>query len=273
MTVLSADIETPRKESGLKSLLMGTDIIYKGGLVTLTAAGLAVAGQATAGYKFAGVAFEGIDDSGGAGTKWCRVYTDGVFKFVASSITQAMVGEMMYLQDDQTIDDVPASGAAIPVGILVEYVSTTLGWIDIGPALAVPAVDKKNVITITDNYTLTVEESGSIILIGTDAKTITLPATVKGVHYTIVNIGAAGNNIVTISPQAADKIQGNISKSAGSNADATTADGLVAICAGSDDGDLVNTKNTANPGDRVTLVGDGSAGWWIVEGVGIWVGA
>ena len=49
MSALAADRETSRKEDGLKSLLMGTDIIYKGGFVTLDADGLAVAGQATAG--------------------------------------------------------------------------------------------------------------------------------------------------------------------------------------------------------------------------------
>lgn len=273
MTALSADRETVRKDAGFKSLLMGTDVIYKGGMVTLTAAGLAVAGQATAGYKFAGVAYEKVDDSAGAGTKWCRVFTEGLFKFTATSITQAMVGQMMYLQDDQTIDDVPAATAAIPCGILVEYVSATEGWIDIGPAVALASAEKTPYIVLDDDYTVKVEESGTIFAIGTDAKTITLPATEKGLKYTFINIGSAGNNIITISPNASDKIQGNLPKSAGSNADATTADGLVAICAGSDDGDLVNTKATANPGDRVTLVGDGDAGWWITEGVGIWVGS
>lgn len=273
MTALAVDRETTRKEPGFKSVLMGTDIIYKGGFVTYTAAGLAVAGQATAGYKFAGVAYEKVDDSAAAGTKWCRIYTEGVFKFAATSITQAMVGQMMYLQDDQTFDDVPAAAVAIPCGILVEYVSATLGWVDIGPAVALDAIQRRNVITITDDYTLTVEESGSIVLCATDAKTITLPATQKGLIYTIINSGAAGHNIITISPQAADKIQGNLASSVGKNADATTADGLVDICAGNNDGDLVNTKATANVGDRVTLVGDGGDGWWIIEGVGIWVGA
>ena len=273
MTALSADRETARKEAGYKSMLMGTDIIYKGGMVTVDADGKAVAGQATAGHKFAGVAAEKVDDSAGAGTKWCKVYTEGLFLLVATSITQAMVGEMMYLTDDQTFDETPASGVAIPCGILVEYVSATSGWIDIGPAGAKEGIERTNVVTLTDDYTIKEEESGTIFLIGTDAKTITLPATKKGLKYTVINIGAAGNNIVTISPNASDKIQGSISSSEGDNADATTANGLANVCAGNDDGDLVNTKATANPGDRVTLVGDGDAGWWVIEGEGEWVGA
>lgn len=258
MTVLAADRETSRKEPGFKSVLMGTDIIYKGGFVTYTAAGLAVAGQATAGYKFAGVAYEKKDDSAAAGTKWCKIYTEGLFKMVATSITQAMVGEMMYLTDDQTFDETPASGVAIPVGILVEYISATSGWIDIGPALAVPAVAKKNVITITDDYTLTVEESGSVILVGTDAKTITLPATQKGLTYTFINIGADDAVLLSVDPDDADGIFGTIA--------------AVRMTA-TDGGILSNTKSGANKGDWAKILGDGDAGWCIIGGDGVWAGA
>jgi len=258
MTVLSADRETTRKEPGYKSMLMGTDIIYKGGFVTLTAAGLVVAGQATAGYKFAGVAAEKVDDSAGAGTKWCKVYTEGLFLLVATSITQAMVGEMMYLIDDQTFDETPASGVAIPVGILVEYVSATSGWIDIGPAVAKEAVAKKNVVTVTDDYTLTVEESGSVVLVGTDAKIVTLPATVKGVEYTFINIGADDGVKLSVDPDNADGIYGTIA---------------AVSMTGTDGGILSNTKSGANKGDWAKIIGDGSAGWYIVGGDGVWAGA
>jgi len=272
MTVLAADRETSQKNPGYKSYLMGTDIIYKGSMVTVNADGLAVAGQAAAGHKLAGVAAEGVDDSAGAGTKWCKLYTEGLYLFVATSITQAMVEQMMYLTDDQTFDDVPGT-VTVPCGILKEYVSATSGWIDIAPAVVADPQERKRIVTLTDDYTCLAEDSGTVFLIGTDAKTITLPATLEGLEYTFINIGAAGNNIITISPAAADKIQGNLASSVGKNADATTADGLVDICAGNDDGDLVNTKATANVGDRVTLIGDGSVGWLIAEGVGIWVGA
>jgi len=273
MAVLSADRETSRKDHGLKAHLMGTDIIYKGGLIGITPAGLAMAMSATAGYTMGGVAYEKVDDSAGAGTKWCRANTKGLFLFDATSISQAMVGQAMYAVDDHTFDDEPGA-EAIFVGILAEYVSTTSGWLDIGPACMGERVTRRRQYLVkTDDYTVLEEESGAIFAMGTDAKTFTLPATKRGLVYTFINIGAAGNNILTISPNASDKIQGNVAASDGANADATTADGLVDVCAGSDDGDLVNTKATANPGDRVTLVGDGSAGWWIIEGVGDWAGA
>jgi hypothetical protein len=125
--------------------------------------------------------------------------------------------------------------------------------------------------TITASKTLSYIDSGKVFLVGTDALTITLPATKTGVKYTFVNSGAAGNNIITISPNSSDAIKGNLNSSVGANANATTADGLVAISGGADDKDWVNTKATANVGDRVTIVGDGTDGWWIVDGCGIWV--
>ena len=116
--------------------------------------------------------------------------------------------------------------------------------------------------TITAAKTLDAEDSGKVFLVGTDALTITLPATKSGLTYTFINTGADGAVLITVSPNASDAIDGTIANAAADS-----------VCTGTDDGDLTNTKATANKGDRVTLVGDGSAGWYIVEGVGIWVGA
>jgi len=113
--------------------------------------------------------------------------------------------------------------------------------------------------TITADKTLSLDDSGTIFLVGTDALTITLPATNKGTIFTFVNSGADGANIITISPNADDGIIGTIANSAADS-----------VASGAADKDLINTKATANKGDRVTLVGDGVDGWYIVDGVGIW---
>ena len=134
----------------------------------------------------------------------------------------------------------------------------------------VSAGKKLDVVTVTSSITLSEADSGKVYLIGTDALTITLPATVKGVYYTFINIGADGNNIITISPNASDKIQGSVVTSTTPQADAAVANGNVVLITGADDKDLINTKATANLGDRVTLLGDGSAGWYIDGGVGVW---
>ena len=116
--------------------------------------------------------------------------------------------------------------------------------------------------TITASQTLSYNDSGKVFLVATDALTITLPATKAGVRFTFINSGADEANIITISPNASDKIIGSIANAAQDN-----------VASASDDGDLVHTKGTANKGDHVTLIGDGSDGWYITDGVGIWVGS
>lgn len=115
---------------------------------------------------------------------------------------------------------------------------------------------------IEADITLSEIDSGKIFLVGTDALTITLPSTKAGVEYTFINDGAAGNNIITISPQAADGIAGTI-----------TLASSVVTRVGTVDTDLVNTKATSTKGNSVKIVGTGVAGtgaWYIVSSTGIW---
>jgi len=115
---------------------------------------------------------------------------------------------------------------------------------------------------VTTSQTLTAEDSGKTFLIGTDALVMTLPATSPGLEFTFVNIGAAGNNIITISPQAADGIAGTI-----------TLASSVVTRVGTVDTDLVNTKATSTKGNSVKIVGTGVAGtgaYYIVSSTGIW---
>ncbi len=131
---LSADVQVSRKESGLQSFPVEDNVtIYKGARVCVNTSGYLVPAADTGGYRFAGIAFEKVDNTitGHAqGGLNCRVYTAGVFKLAATSITQAMVGRKMYIVDDATIDE--TSTNSVCVGTLVEYVSTTAGWVDIG---------------------------------------------------------------------------------------------------------------------------------------------
>lgn len=121
---------------------------------------------------------------------------------------------------------------------------------------------QKDVVVVTDNITLTQEDSGKIFLIGTDAKVITLPATIAGWNAKFINIGAAGNNLITLSPVAADGISGTITLAAS-----------VVVDAGVVNKDLINTKATSQCGDSVELVGTGVTGtgaWVIASSTGIW---
>jgi hypothetical protein len=123
----------------------------------------------------------------------------------------------------------------------------------------VDALTSANIETLTANKTLVAADSGKTFLIGTDALVITLPATALGLKYTFVNSGAAGNNIITVSPNASDKIMGTFTLAAS-----------VVTLAGTDNKDIINTKSSSTRGDRVTLVGDGVDGWYISDAAGIW---
>lgn len=106
--------------------------IFAGSLVCVNAGGYAAPAADTSGYRFAGVAMEQVDNSAGAdGAKTVRLRRAGVFEFDATSITQAMVGDAMYAVDDHTFDDAAGPTQDVKVGMLVKYVSSSRGWIDI----------------------------------------------------------------------------------------------------------------------------------------------
>ena len=65
-----------------------------------------------------------------AGDKTVRqVWTQGVFKFAATTITQAMLGTSMYASDNNTINDSAVGG--VLVGQLVTYISASEGYIEL----------------------------------------------------------------------------------------------------------------------------------------------
>lgn len=105
--------------------------------------------------------------------------------------------------------------------------------------------------TVSVNKTLDEGDSGVVQVVDTDTVVVTLPATVVGSVYIIENGGADGAVLVTVSPNASDKLMGNGFTSA-------------------DNKDALNTKATAKKGDRIVLVGDGVNGYYFAEVVGIW---
>lgn len=145
------------------------------------------------------------------------------------------------------------------INYLKTLVDGTTKIVPIDEQLFAPSLD---VVILTDSYSITAADNGKTFLIGTDAKVITLPATVSGLSFRVINIGAAGNNIVTISPVAADGITGTFTLAAS-----------VVVGAGVVNKDIINTKATAQAGDQTTLIATGVAGTtaWIACGsTGIW---
>lgn len=115
---------------------------------------------------------------------------------------------------------------------------------------------------LTDDKTFNIGDSGKVFGIATDAKTLTLPlidADTLGIEISVINTGADGASIITISPNALDGVNGTIANAAADS----VASGVVSK-------DIVNTKATANKGDRITLVAIAETEWYITDGVGIW---
>jgi hypothetical protein len=118
-------------------------------------------------------------------------------------------------------------------------------------------------VDVTTDKTLALIDSGIVQNTTVDGKVYTLPATAIGLCFTIRNGGdnatstaagavADGSTIVTISPQAGDKISGM---------------GLTP----QDNKDLINTKATSRVGDFVTLLADGVDGYTVIAVRGTWV--
>ena len=122
----------------------------------------------------------------------------------------------------------------------------------------------KQLIIAAASRTLTKEESGAVVLVATDALVMTLPAASErpGMAFTFVNGGADAANILDVQPASGDGIVGSVPNAAGDS-----------VASGTDDEHLKNTKASANNGDRVTLMSDGNADWYITSGVGIWASA
>lgn len=112
--------------------------------------------------------------------------------------------------------------------------------------------------TLTTTQDISINDAGAEFNIATDAKVMTLPKITTeniGAEFTFRNTGADGNNIITISPNAADAVNGTVA--------AVQAGGVV-------NKDWINTKATATTGDWCTLKAVELTGWYITGGDGVW---
>lgn len=133
MAALTKDRITERKELGFKAYRMAASTkIYAGSLVALNTSGYAVPAADTAGFQVIGIADAQYDNSTGAAADlWCKVFAPCLAKLPTISITQAMLGRPMFVVDDQTVDDAQGTNKVL-AGVLREYVSATLGWVEVG---------------------------------------------------------------------------------------------------------------------------------------------
>lgn len=108
MTALTADRNTPMKDSEVLILSVGANVrIYGGALVALNATGYVVPGAVTTTLTYIGRAEQSISNIGGAdGGQSVAVRRKKAFKFsnhAADLVTQADMGKVCYIVDDQTV--------------------------------------------------------------------------------------------------------------------------------------------------------------------------
>lgn len=164
------------------------------------------------------------------------------------NLSGATIGRPVYLSDT-------AGGYSESTGTTKQVVGMALSATEIlvSPAElnAEPVLPNEQYETVSTNKTLDEGDNGVIQVVDTDAVVITLPATVVGTSYTVMNGAADGAALVKIAPNASDKVMGN---------GYTSADNKY----------IGNTKATAKRGDYMKLVGDGVNGWMIVAVKGTW---
>ena len=135
MAALATDRITPKKDPCLLVYPVAASTkIYGGSIVGINSGGYAIPAADAASVKVVGVATKQADNSAVATNGAINVEVEiGVFRFAAASITQAMVGTIMYVVDDNTFDDALGTNG-VKAGRLMEFISTTEGWIEVSPS-------------------------------------------------------------------------------------------------------------------------------------------
>jgi hypothetical protein len=160
------------------------------------------------------------------------------------------VGAPVYASDDNAFSLSPVGGAFI--GFIKRFVSSGVAIVEFNvDAYQDPWAAYTVRETVAGALTLDIEDNGKAFFVTADAGVITLPAVATPVNCAIVNAGAFGTVLVSISPDAADKIRGpNL--------------------AGTNNKDLLNTKATAKRGDFVTLAVGDADGCLVASMRGTW---
>jgi hypothetical protein len=293
---LSADRNTPRRDGvQFEYPCAASKTFYVGAIVVLDSSGNAEPATAATGKIGVGVCQEALVSTTAAAEK-VKVRS-GVFRLVnGESITKAHIGDAAYANDDQTIYrtatgrsqvgtivDVDSEGvwvafaaplAAVSTGLLAannlsdlasaDTARTNLGLADSSADLDLDTVtSRQKLVAGGAAYTVgSAADGDSVITTATDNAVITLPdaaAGNAGKRITVINTGADGAALISVAPHASDAIFGSVPNAAADS-----------VSSGTVNKPFNNTKATANKGDFVTLVSDGSTGWYIVGGVGIW---
>lgn len=254
MTTLAAN--TPRAyELGERNHypVIASDIIYEGAAVGIVP-GTGHARPLTAADRFGGFAVAKADNSAGAAAAiLVEVVESGDVQLSVSGAVITDVGQPVYATDDNVFVFSPVGG--VFVGFVKRFVSSGVVVVEFdADSFRDPYAEYTVRETVAADLTLDIQDNGKLLWFTTDTKIITLPAVATPVNCKIVNGAPFGTALLTIAPQAADKIQGpNLP--------------------GADNTALLNTKATQKRGDSVKLVTGDANGAIVSELRGTWASA
>lgn len=135
----TANLQIPRKDEDLVSFpVYAGETIYEGALCVVGSDGYLrnlttsnKGGIVVVADEYLAAPTSSGSIVNGQYTNCVRCWVRGLFKFAATSVTQAMVGQPMYAVDNETVDEAQTNNA-IFVGTMVAYDgSTTTAWVDL----------------------------------------------------------------------------------------------------------------------------------------------
>jgi hypothetical protein len=198
-----------------------------------------------------------LNDTGAAGGS--DEYRAIVARITSTDVTGWDTVYMLDLQDDaSSVFSVTQAGAVVTAG------SITAGG-DVNGNGNTLYGQLTGFEDLTGDDTMAVSDCGKTVTTNDSGRVITLPDAAAGnigCRITFIVTAADDNGIVSISPHTSDGIYGQC---CGVNDAATTA--CVAL-SGAANKDLEDAAAEQNKGDSVTLVSDGSTGWYTVGCIG-----
>ena len=120
---LTADRNTQMKDGELIAVpIAAAKKIFAGSLVAANATGYATPGAVAATLTYLGRAEETVDNAGADGALSVLVRRGKAFKFANSAtdaVTQASMGKVCYIEDDQTVSATSDTGARSAAGKVI----------------------------------------------------------------------------------------------------------------------------------------------------------
>lgn len=196
MAVLSANVDNLRVSTPDMSAVdvYQSTTIYKGSWVCINSSGYAIAAADTAGNRAAGLASDQANNSSGSsGDIKVALWTGGGIEAAFDAITQADVGRVCFVLDSGALT-LNNSVNNIGIAILREYISSTLGRVEIAPGAgggaAGAAADDTELYKVDANKVIV---SGTILMADTAVGDVMPGADTASMRAVGVALEAANN--------------------------------------------------------------------------------